>query len=377
MTRNLNLNPPSSVLTQSITRTEWQDAFVLQVEGRKRWRLYDALVEQPRPDMKFKPRAAEVGEPFVDFVLEAGELLYLPAGLIHEAHTLGGADGDDEGAGSAPPSLHLTLGVESTVFGSWESLLLELVAAAATTADERNGGDGGDAGQQEEGDEVLRLRCDGDGRGPTLRQALSGPVDDASPSSLRWGDFLLLAIMHLAGKERQLRRAVPLAPLLVEGAGGQGAVLRTLGKVGALVRENADVKAAVRELKVDEGTGLLKLPRSLGGEGSAERRVQQRIEAADASAVLTMLETPKGVDGLGQALRQLECTLHAHAAAVMRRFSAVGARDREARQRLRREALEQLAWRVSVASAEARMAGEGRPQVFAVGRPGPGGDGEL
>ena len=327
--------------------------------------------------MKFKPRAAEVREPFVDFVLEAGDLLYLPAGLIHEAHTLGGADGDEEGAGSAPPSLHLTLGVESTVFGSWESLLLELVAAASTTADERGGGGSGDAGQQEEGEEMLGLRCDGDGRGPTLRQALSGPVDDASPSSLRRGDLLILAIVHLAGKERQLRRAVPLSPLLVEGAGGQAAVLRTLGKVGALVRENADVEAAIREFKVGEGTGLLKLPQSLRGEGSVERHVQQRIEAADASAVLAMLETPKVVDGLGQALQQLECTLRAHAAPVMRRFSAVGARDREVRPRSRREALEQLAWRVWVASGEAGMAEKGQPQVFAVGRPGPGGDGKL
>lgn len=362
------------------------------MEGRKRWRLYDALVEQPRPDMKVKPRATELGQPFVDFVLEAGDLLYLPSGLIHEARTLGAEDDDEDqaaggsGSGSAsPPSLHMTLGVESTVFGSWELLLLELVAAGAadtiTAADERGGG--GDAAapeqQQEAEDEVLGLPCGADASGPTLRQVLSAPIDPAaaaSSSSLRWGDLLVLGIVHLAGRERRLRQAVPLAPLLVEGAGGQAAVLRGLGELGALVREGTDVGAAVRAFGVDEGAQLLlKLPRSLGGEGSAGRRAQQRIEAAGASVVLGMLKRPEVVDGLGNVLRQLECTLRAHAAPVMRRFSAVAARDQEARRRVRREALEQLAWQVSVASVEAGMAGQ--PQVFAVGGPGRGGDGEL
>jgi hypothetical protein len=143
--------------------TTKQDALVLQVEGRKRWRLYDAVVEQPRPDLKFKPTAAEIGEPFVDFVLEAGDLLYLPSGLVHEARTLGGGEEEEEGAG--PPSLHLTLGVESTVFGSWESLLLELVAAATDDRDGDDGGDGQAAAEAaaSEEKEVLGLRCTAEG----------------------------------------------------------------------------------------------------------------------------------------------------------------------------------------------------------------------
>lgn len=101
------------------------DAFVLQVDGSKRWRLYDALIEQPRPDMVFKPAPRDIGEPFADFVLEAGDLLYLPSGIIHEAFC-------ESEAGNS--SLHLTVGIETTVLGSWESLLLELVVMATSTA---------------------------------------------------------------------------------------------------------------------------------------------------------------------------------------------------------------------------------------------------
>lgn len=106
--------------------------------------------------MKSKPTAAQIGEPFVDFVLEAGDLLYLPSGLIHEAHTL--AEADD-----ASPSLHLTVGMESTVFGSWESMLLELVATATEDDEEARQQV---EGKDHEGQEVLRLWCRDDG---TLR----------------------------------------------------------------------------------------------------------------------------------------------------------------------------------------------------------------
>ncbi len=319
------------------------------MEGRKRWRLYDALVEQPRPDLKFKARAAEVGEPFVDFVLEAGDLLYLPSGLIHEAHTL-----DDDQDGAAAPSLHLTLGIESTVFGSWESLLLELVVDAAEAEEQE--------GEEKEG---LGLRCSADG--PMLRDTLSAPIDAAAPASLRWGDLLSLLIVHVAEQERGLRQAVPLTPLLVQGAGGQAAVLQQLARAAAVLKEKEGPK-----VEIDGERPLL--PRSLGPPGSAGRRVQQRIEAA-APAVAALLDKPEVMAGLGRAVRQLECALSSHAPAAMQRFSAVATRDREGRQEQRREKLEKLARTVSVATVEAGrvMGDKATAQMFAVG----GGDGEL
>lgn len=66
------------------------EAFVLQVEGKKRWRLY-----KPRTRKEMLPRESsknfkqeEIGEPCLDVILEAGDLLYFPRGYIHQALTL-------------------------------------------------------------------------------------------------------------------------------------------------------------------------------------------------------------------------------------------------------------------------------------------------
>lgn len=74
------------------------DVFVVQVEGRKRWTLYGAnlahptraapALDHPRPE-----------QPLDEFVLEPGEVLYLPRGHWHAA------------VGVGEPSLHLTIGL--------------------------------------------------------------------------------------------------------------------------------------------------------------------------------------------------------------------------------------------------------------------------
>lgn len=74
------------------------DIFVVQVEGRKQWRLYGATLAHPTragPALDH-PRPQE---PLESFVLEAGEVLYLPRGHWHAAVGLG------------EPSLHLTIGL--------------------------------------------------------------------------------------------------------------------------------------------------------------------------------------------------------------------------------------------------------------------------
>ena len=65
------------------------EAFVLQLEGQKRWRLYD-----PRTPDEVLPRVSsqnfeqdELGECILDVVLEPGDLLYFPRGVIHQAVT--------------------------------------------------------------------------------------------------------------------------------------------------------------------------------------------------------------------------------------------------------------------------------------------------
>lgn len=77
------------------------EAFLLQVEGTKRWKLHRPVDEGevlPRESSRnFRPE--EVGKPMMEVALEAGDLLYFPRGVIHQAVT------DD----AHPHSLHLTL----------------------------------------------------------------------------------------------------------------------------------------------------------------------------------------------------------------------------------------------------------------------------
>ena len=53
---------------------------MVQLSGRKRWRLYAPLVRQPTARLKFKPSAAQVralGDP-VQIELRESDVLYLP-----------------------------------------------------------------------------------------------------------------------------------------------------------------------------------------------------------------------------------------------------------------------------------------------------------
>ncbi|XP_034943445.1 ribosomal oxygenase 1 [Chelonus insularis] len=99
------------------------EAFILQIEGKKRWRLY-----KPRNDAEFLPRLSsenfkqsEIGEPILDVVVEAGDLLYFPRGTIHQGETLEDAH-----------SLHITLSVYQK--NSWGDFLEKLIPAALNKA---------------------------------------------------------------------------------------------------------------------------------------------------------------------------------------------------------------------------------------------------
>lgn len=97
------------------------DVLVLQISGRKNWRIFKPVVELPletvpplpfeerTPMLKYArggPRKAraniapdECGDPIKEMTLRAGDLLYLPRGFLHEAWT------------SDEPSTHVTIGV--------------------------------------------------------------------------------------------------------------------------------------------------------------------------------------------------------------------------------------------------------------------------
>lgn len=74
------------------------DAFILQLAGRKRWRIYGATRPWPlQRDVELPPRPT--GDPVADFMLEEGDVLYVPRGHWHDVSAIG------------VESLHLTVGV--------------------------------------------------------------------------------------------------------------------------------------------------------------------------------------------------------------------------------------------------------------------------
>jgi ribosomal protein L16 Arg81 hydroxylase len=112
---NCYLSPPHSRGLHPHYDTH--DVFVLQIEGRKTWRLYGAPHETPLL-LTFQPVIpdAQLDAPVRTVVLNAGDLLYMPRGHIHEAET------DDQ------HSLHITLGIYPT---QWHDMMASILTAAS------------------------------------------------------------------------------------------------------------------------------------------------------------------------------------------------------------------------------------------------------
>lgn len=118
---NAYLTPPGS---QGFA-PHWDDidAFILQVEGSKRWCLY-----APQDDADLLPLDSsrdfskdELGQLLLDVVLRPGDLLYMPRGCIHHAEALKDSH-----------SLHLT--VSANQHCSWSDLLNTAVPRALELA---------------------------------------------------------------------------------------------------------------------------------------------------------------------------------------------------------------------------------------------------
>lgn len=112
------------------------DAFVCQVSGFKRWRVYaprkDGLDKLPRRSSVDFDRKDVDGTPAViDTVLAPGDMLYLPRGAIHEARTLE-SDATKENGGVAGTSVHVTVSMFQK--WTWADLLAESVALAVHSA---------------------------------------------------------------------------------------------------------------------------------------------------------------------------------------------------------------------------------------------------
>jgi ribosomal protein L16 Arg81 hydroxylase len=69
------------------THYDTTSAFILQISGKKTWRLYEPLVELPTVDQVFDESAGAVFTQTDEIVLERGDFLYLPRGIPHCPYT--------------------------------------------------------------------------------------------------------------------------------------------------------------------------------------------------------------------------------------------------------------------------------------------------
>jgi ribosomal protein L16 Arg81 hydroxylase len=110
---NVYLTPPAAQGAKPHYDTH--DVFVLQVAGSKKWTTYGTPVELPLPGQDFDAEIHERGAPTGEFELDAGDVAYIPRGVVHDARS------------TEVVSLHITAGV---LRYTWADLLLEAVAGA-------------------------------------------------------------------------------------------------------------------------------------------------------------------------------------------------------------------------------------------------------
>ncbi len=111
---NIYLTPPNAHGLKP--HYDNHDVFVLQFAGSKRWTTYDRKVEMPLPGQSFAQTKPAPGPVSGRWRLEAGDLLYCPRGLMHDA------EAEDA------ISLHVTIGLKGQ---TWAELMIEAVSAMA------------------------------------------------------------------------------------------------------------------------------------------------------------------------------------------------------------------------------------------------------
>lgn len=107
---NLYLSPPRS--RGLAAHYDLHEVCVLQVHGRKTWRLYQRAVDCPVEAPEGTSCSSKPGDLVQEMELCPGDLLYLPRGLVHEAAT------------QADSSLHIALGLQPTYGFHWLETLV-------------------------------------------------------------------------------------------------------------------------------------------------------------------------------------------------------------------------------------------------------------
>ena len=117
---NAYITPPSSQGFSA--HYDVHDVFVLQLAGRKHWKIHAPVHPDPLRDQPWNDHATAVAararddEPVIDTVLEPGDAMYLPRGWLHSAVALGEV------------SAHLTVGIHVVTRFALVEALCALVA---------------------------------------------------------------------------------------------------------------------------------------------------------------------------------------------------------------------------------------------------------
>jgi uncharacterized RmlC-like cupin family protein len=111
---NVYMTPPGS--QGFAAHYDTHDAVILQVEGRKAWRIYGSPVPLALKAQPWDKKRHEAGEMVAQFETRPGDLLYIPRGNVHEAM-----------AGESF-SLHLTIGLHPFL---WLDVLHDALSEAA------------------------------------------------------------------------------------------------------------------------------------------------------------------------------------------------------------------------------------------------------
>jgi hypothetical protein len=218
------------------------DVLVLQVAGEKRWLLYDPLFELPLKHQRYSKALGEHGEPSDDFVLRAGDTLYLPRGWLHQAET------------SDTDSLHLTVGINAY---TW---LDAAKAALAETEQELAFRHGIEQGADEAGSLAERLGAELD---PELVAKRRRRTFVQTRRPIRADGLTQLRALEQLDTETELERRETVIADLEEGGDGW-----TLAFEGRELRFPAHAGPELEACyEADEPFRLSELPGDLDAEG--------------------------------------------------------------------------------------------------------------
>jgi lysine-specific demethylase/histidyl-hydroxylase NO66 len=217
---NAYVTPPTS--RGFAVHHDTHDVFVLQTRGRKRWRVFQPVVELAGPEQPWKDSGADPGEPVLEGELRPGDALYLPRGFPHDAEA------------REEVSIHITVGV---LAHTWLDLWRHVMRRAADHRPFREALPPGFADRPEVVTSELGVRT------KEFQDWLEGAAGEEAVRSFA-GAFWSRRRPLVAGQLRQLSLAGRLGPETV--------IRRRAGSVFRveLREDEATVQLGMRELRM-------------------------------------------------------------------------------------------------------------------------------